>query len=103
MSQTVGAITPVPVPMTTSVTGIPKQKVIAAAGGSGVATALALILLYALQSAGVSLPDNIRDAVTTVIVAVLTFLAGYVCPPGASEGSTRDSTGAVKSAIVRPV
>lgn len=86
-----------------AVTGVPKQKVIAAAGGSGVATALAVLVLYGLQSAGFNPPNDVKDALTTVFVAVITFLAGYVCPPGAAEGTLRDADGAVKSAIMPSV
>ena len=80
-------------------TGAPRQKVLAAAGGSGVATAAVVLLTYVLSSAGITFPSNVQDAVSTIVVAALTFLAGYLCPPGASETSIRDSGGAMKSAV----
>lgn len=103
MSQTLAGNPPAFSPAVPTATVIPKQKVIAAAGGSGVATALAVLVLYALQSAGFNPPADVKDAVTTVFVAFITFLAGYVCPPGAAEGSVRDATGAIRSAIVPSV
>ena len=68
----------------------PRRKVVAAAGGSGVATALAVLVLYLLKQAGVELPDRIEDAFSTVFVAMVTFASGYLCPPDASEGVVRD-------------
>ena len=81
-------------------TGMPRIKVVAAAGGSGVASALAVIVIWAIRNAGIALPEEIAGAISTIMIAVITFLAGYYVPPGASEATMLDANNRAVSASV---
>lgn len=81
----------------------PRQKVVAATGGSLGGGAIAVVLLWmlkgALEKAGIAMPDNVTEAVTVLITGFTTFLAGYFMPPGADEAVMRAPDGGLKSAI----
>ena len=78
--------------------GVPPTR--AAAGGSGVASALAVLVIWGLRSAGVTMPPDVEGALSTVLIAAITFLAGYFMPPGASETVIRATDGRVQCAVI---
>lgn len=55
----------------------PQPKVIAATAGSAVGGAAALILAWILGMMGVEMPTEVQGAVSILLVAVFTFVAGY--------------------------
>ncbi len=71
----------------------------AAAGGSGVASAIVVLIIYAIKQGGYDVPDAVSGALSTILVALLTFAAGYYTPPGASEDTIVNENGNVVSAI----
>lgn len=91
-SQPRGAATP---------TSAPQRKVLAATGGAAVATAVATLVLWGLDPAS-TLPPGVREAISTLVVAVFTFLAGYFTPPGAAETAVRTEDGRTVSAVAAP-
>ena len=81
-------------------TSTPKNKVVAATGGAAVGAALAIILTWAIQKAGVDVPANVADALSVVITAILTFLSGWSMPPGAGEVNLMARDGSIASGVV---
>ena len=79
-------------------TAQPRQKVLAAAGGSGVASALSVLIIWGLKSAGLNIESTIQEAFSTVLISVVTFAAGYYTPPGSSETTIINSAGNAQSA-----
>ena len=75
-------------------TNVPSQKTLAATGGSAVGSALATILLYWLDPSS-QLPPEVRTAVTVLISAAFTFLAGYITPPSSKEAVVKSASGKV--------
>jgi hypothetical protein len=82
------------------VTYRPRQKVVAAAGGSGVASAIAVLVIWGLRRSGVAMPPEVEASLSTVIIAAITFPAGYMMPPGGSETTVRAQDGRARCAIV---
>ena len=78
-------------------TNAPTNKTLAATGGSAVGSAIATIALY-LYDPQSQLPATVQVAATTLVTAIVTFIAGYFTPPGASEGVVRTATGRVAAA-----
>lgn len=78
-------------------TNAPTNKTLAATGGSAVGSAIATIALY-LYDPQSQLPPTVQVAVTTLVTAIVTFIAGYFTPPGAKEGVVRTATGTVAAA-----
>lgn len=76
----------------------PTAKVLAATGGSTVAAAVATLALWGLRSVNLEMPEEVELAITTLIVAAVTFLAGYQMPPGSSETVMVDRSGVAVSA-----
>jgi hypothetical protein len=79
-------------------TAAPKQKVLAATGGTSVASAISVIVLWGFDSLG-SLPDEVKGAVCTVVIAINTFLAGYYTSLGSFETNIVISDESVRSAM----
>src|SRR5205085_1359128 len=83
-------------------TSAPRQKVVAATGGSAVGAALSVITFWALQGifskAQITIPGEVKDALTLLITTLFTYLAGYYTPPGASEAVVKADDGSMKSA-----
>jgi hypothetical protein len=73
---------------------LPTNKTIAATGGSAVGAAASTIILYLIDPKS-QLPPPVQVAVTTLLTAFLTFIAGYLTPPGATEGVIRTAEGKV--------
>ena len=78
-------------------TNTPTNKTVAATGGSVVGGALATIVLYLVDPQN-TIPQPVQGAITTLAVAIVTFIAGYLTPPGSSEGVIRTVEGRVMSA-----
>jgi hypothetical protein len=70
-------------------TRAPQKKVIAATGGAALGSAIAVILMWIIDSLfkqlGISMPDEVRTALTTVFTTISTFAGGYYTPPGSDE------------------
>ena len=84
-------------------TAAPRQKVVAAAGGSVFGSAVSVILLWIFDSVmnviGVTLPPDVSNAFTAIVTGLFTFSAGYYMPPGASEVVVKADDGSLKAAI----
>jgi hypothetical protein len=81
-------------------TAAPKNKVIAATGGAAVGSAISVIILWILTTFGhVTFPQDVTNALSTLFTTIVTFLVGYIVPPGANEGTVVDEAGKVKSAL----
>jgi hypothetical protein len=78
-------------------TSVPTNKTLAATGGSAVGAALATILLYLIDPES-KLPQPVQVAVTTLMTAAITFIAGYFTPPGAREAVVQTADGRFKAA-----
>ncbi len=95
------AVQPLQAPMRATAT--PKNKVIAATTGAAVGSSVAVIFVWILQTildrAGIHMDKEVATAFSVVFTAVVTMLAGYYTPPGASEGVLVDPNGNVKSAL----
>lgn len=81
-------------------TNTPKTKVLAATGGAAVGSAVAVILIWAIQKTGLEVPTNVADALGVITTAVLTFVSGWAMPPGAGEVNIMAHDGTVASAVV---
>ena len=64
--------------MAEPVTSKVKASTIGAGAGGAIATPLAVIVLYALEQAGLVLPEDVSTAVSGLIVAVVSTLAALV-------------------------
>jgi len=71
-------------------TRTPTNKTLAATGGSAVGGAIATIVIYLIEQHSSKLPEPVAGAITVLIASAVTFLAGYLTPPGTSEGVVRD-------------
>lgn len=61
-------------------------KVTAASAGGGIGAAVAMIVLWMLESyAGVSMPGPVQAAATVVVTALVAWAAGYMQPPGEKD------------------
>jgi len=78
-------------------TNAPTNKTLAATGGSAVGSAIATIVLYLIDPNN-KIPQPVQVAVTTLTAAIVTFVAGYFTPPGATEGVVRTAEGKVMTA-----
>jgi hypothetical protein len=82
---------------------VPRQKVVAAAGGSVLGAAFAIIILWIVESiasqAGIKVPPEVAEAVKAIVTGICTFSAGYYTPPGESEVVIKAEDGSLKSAI----
>ena len=87
----------IPVP-----TSVPKSKVLAATSGSAVGSAVAMMLLWVLQSFKITLPAEMSDALSVLITSGVAFVSGYFMPPAASEANVVQQDGTVRSATVAP-
>ena len=88
---------PVPANPNALPTNAPTNKTLAATGGSAVGAAMATIILYFIDPNS-QIPQPVQVAVTTLLTAVVTFIAGYMAPPGATEGVIRTAEGQVVAA-----
>lgn len=83
-------------------TAAPRQKVIAAAGGSVFGSAASVILLWIFDSAmkaiGITFPPDVANAFTAIVTGLFTFSAGYYMPPSASEAVIKAEDGSLKAA-----
>ena len=83
-------------------TAAPRQKVVAAAGGSVFGSTISVILLWIFDSAmkyiGVTIPIDVSNAFTAIVTGIFTFSAGYYMPPGASEAVIKADDGSLKAA-----
>jgi multisubunit Na+/H+ antiporter MnhB subunit len=79
-------------------TNAPTNKTLAATGGSAVGAAIATIILYLIEKKSGKLPEAVTGAITILISAGVTFIAGYFTPHGANEGVVKDEGGKVVSA-----
>ena len=81
----------------------PRQKVVAATGGSLGGGALAVVALWilkgVLEKAGITMPSEVAEAVSVLITGLATFMAGYLMSPGADEAVVPGPDGGVKSAV----
>jgi multisubunit Na+/H+ antiporter MnhB subunit len=66
-------------------TNVPTNKTLAATGGSVVGSAIATIVLYMVEQHWGKLPEAVSGAVTVLVTAIVTFIAGYFTPHGANE------------------
>jgi hypothetical protein len=94
MSQPANPNMPQPANPNAQPTNLPTNKTVAATGGSAVGAAVATILLYLIDPKS-ELPQAVQVAVTTLMTAIVTFIAGYWTPPGATEGVIRTAEGQV--------
>lgn len=78
-------------------TNVPSQKTVAATGGSAVGAALSTVLLYWYDPTN-QVPEGVRTAITVLVSAGVTFLAGYFTPPSSREAVVKDASGKVKFA-----
>lgn len=69
-----------------SQTNTPKNKVLAATGGAAVGSAVAVVLIWAIQKAGIEVPANVADALSVILTAILTFVSGMVHATWSREG-----------------
>ena len=51
------------------------------------------------MKAGLDLPPEVKSAIAVVIATLVTMMAGYYTPPGASETTITGSDGQVRSAL----
>lgn len=79
-------------------TSAPTTKTLAATGGSAVGGAIAVVVLHVISRFTGVLDKDLSDAITVIIGAAVTFLAGYYVPHGSGEGIVKDDTGAIRSA-----
>lgn len=61
------------------------NKVLTGAIGAGIGPALVVILVWLLSRAGVQLPDNVQNALNSIVGAVLAALAAYYTPLAPGE------------------
>ena len=66
-------------------TNVPTNKTLAATGGSIVGAAISTIVIYLIDPTG-KLPPSVSGAITVLVTAIVTFIAGYFTPHGANEG-----------------
>lgn len=66
-------------------TSIPVQKVAWSAAAGALVTAILLVL----GASGVAIPNGLEAALTTIV----TFVVGWIVPPGANEGVVSSSLG----------
>ncbi len=86
-SPTPPALPPVTV---TKPTLRPARKVAASTLASAIVTILVWVVNnYQLLPQGKQVPDNVQGA----LVVLLTFVAGYITPPGEDESVTQDEDG----------
>ena len=80
-------------PLAPQITTQPAPKVLGAAGGSAVGTALATLITWALDNYHLlstqPLPSKVQDSLTVVISAIFTFLAGYYVRPSPTQTAIR--------------
>ena len=74
-------------------TNVPTNKTLAATGGSVVGGALATIIIYFIEQHSGKLPDPVASAITVLMSAVVTFMAGWLTPHGANEVIMKDASG----------
>ena len=85
----------VPIP-----TNTPKSKVLAATGGAAVGSAVAVVLIWAIQKMGIEVPADVTEALGVILTAILTFVSGWSMPPGAGEVNITARDGTVTSGVV---
>ena len=72
--------TPEPEP-NRSPSAAPAPKVMASAGGAGLGGAIAALIVWGLQAAGLVVPIEAAMAISTISGVVAGFVAGYLTPP----------------------
>ncbi len=78
---------PDPVNPNAQKTNVPTNKTLAATGGSVVGSAISTIVIYVInQHSTTPLPAEVSGAITVLVTAIVTFIAGYFTPHGAKEG-----------------
>lgn len=59
----------------------PQPKVMASAGGAGLGGAIAALIVWGLQAAGIAVPVEAAMAISTISGILAGFVAGYLTPP----------------------
>lgn len=54
-----------------------KASTVGAGAGGAIATPISVIVLYALEQAGLTLPENVSAAVSGLIVAIVSTIAAF--------------------------
>jgi hypothetical protein len=63
----------------------PHRKVVAATIGSGVGSAVTIILLWILTEAKVTTPPEVAVAISLIVSAACAFAAGYITPAAPTD------------------
>ncbi len=79
-----------PAPANPQQTNVPTNKTLAATGGSVVGAALATIIIYVIEPHSGKLPEAVSGAITVLMSATVTFIAGWLTPHGANEVILKD-------------
>jgi hypothetical protein len=59
----------------------PVPKVLASTGGTGAGGVLAILIIWSLQQAGLSISSEVGLAIGTLCSMIVGFIAGYLTPP----------------------
>ncbi len=78
-------------------TKVPTNKTLAATGGSAVGGAIAIITVYVIEQHWGKLPQTVVGAITALISAIVTLIAGWLMPHGANEVIMKDASGKMVS------
>src|SRR4051794_26670979 len=84
-------------PAQAQITSQPTNKVLGAAGGSAVGTAIASLIVWGLDNyhllSAQPLPDKVQTSITVIVTAVITFAGGYYVRPNPTQTTLKGSDG----------